>query len=48
MREEIVTAVRYCLRLRREVAMRLTYTVGEGPRPGTVRWFLVKAESKAS
>ena len=47
MREEVVTTVRYCLRLRREVAMRLTYAVGEGPRPDIVRWFPVRAENKA-
>ena len=44
MREEVVTAVRYSSRLRREVLMRLTYVVGEGPRPDIVRWFLVRAE----
>jgi len=30
--------------LRREVVVRLTYAVGEGPRPDIVRWFLVKEE----
>src|SRR6202011_3844079 len=30
--------------LRHEVVVRLTYTVGEGPRPDIVRWFLVKEE----
>ncbi len=44
MREEIVTAVRYDPILRREVVVRLTYTVGEGPRPDIVRWFLVREE----
>jgi hypothetical protein len=44
MREEIITAVRYNPVLRREVTVRLTYTVGEGPRPDIVRWFLVKEE----
>ena len=33
MREEVITVVRYSLELRREVLMRLTYSVGEGPRP---------------
>lgn len=44
MREEVVTAVRYSSRLRREVVMRLTYVVSEGHRPDIVRWFLVKEE----
>jgi hypothetical protein len=44
MREETVTAVRFDPILRREVAVRLTYTVGEGPRPDMVRWFLVRGE----
>ena len=44
MREEIVTAVRYDPILRREVVVHLTYTVGEGPRPDIVRWFLVREE----
>jgi hypothetical protein len=44
MREEITTAVRYNPILRREVVVRLTYAVGEGPRPDIVRWFLVKEE----
>ena len=44
MREEIGNAVRYDPILRREVAVRLVYTVGEGPRPDIVRWFLVKEE----
>jgi hypothetical protein len=44
MREEIVNALRYDPILRREVIVRLTYTVGEGPRPDIVRWFLVKEE----
>jgi hypothetical protein len=44
MREEIVNALRYDPILRREVVVRLTYTVGEGPRPDIVRWFLVKEE----
>ena len=44
MREEIVTAVRYDPILSREVVVHLTYTVGEGPRPDIVRWFLVKEE----
>ncbi len=44
MREEIVTAVRYNPTLRREVVVRLTYTVGEGPRPDIVRRFLVREE----
>jgi hypothetical protein len=44
MREEIVTAVRYNPILRRQVLVRLTYNVSEGPRPDIVRWFLVKEE----
>jgi len=44
MREEIITAVRYSPILRREVVVRLTYTVGEGPRPDIIRWFLVREE----
>lgn len=44
MREEIVTAVRYHPILGREVVVRLTYTVGEGPRPDIVRRFLVREE----
>jgi hypothetical protein len=44
MREEVVTAVRYSSRLRREVVMRLTYVVSEGHRPDIVRWFLVREE----
>jgi len=44
MREETFTAVRYNPILKREVVVRLTYTVGEGPRPGIVRRFLVREE----
>jgi hypothetical protein len=44
MREEIVTAVRYHPVLRQEFVVRLTYTVGEGPRPDIVLRFLVKEE----
>ncbi len=44
MREETVTAVRYHPVLRHEVVVRLTYTVGEGPRPDIVRRFLVREE----
>ena len=44
MQEEIVTAVRYHPILRHEVVVRLTYTVGEGPRPDIVRRFLVREE----
>lgn len=44
MREEIVTAVRFHPILRHEVVVRLTFTVGEGPRPDIVRWFLVREE----
>jgi hypothetical protein len=47
MREEIVNAFRYDPILRREVVVRLTYTVGVGPRPDIVRWFLVKEEVQA-
>src|SRR6266566_6659084 len=39
MREETVTAVRYCPILGCEVVVRITYEVGEGPRPDIVRWF---------
>jgi hypothetical protein len=44
MREEIVSAVRFNPILRHEVVVRLTYSVGEGPRPDIIRWFLVKEE----
>jgi hypothetical protein len=44
MREETVTATRYSPTLGREVVVRLTYSVGEGPRPDIVRWFLVKED----
>jgi len=44
MREETFTAIRYSPILRREVVVRLTYSVGEGPRPDIVRWFLVREE----
>jgi hypothetical protein len=44
MREETFTAVGYNPVLKREVVVRLTYTVGEGPRPDIVRWFLVREE----
>lgn len=44
MREESISAVRYSPILRREVVVRLTYSVGEGPRPDIVRWFLLKEE----
>ena len=44
MREETVNAFRYDPILRREVVVRLTYIVGEGPRPDIVRWFLVREE----
>ena len=44
MREEIATSIRYSPILRREVVVRLTYAVGEGPRPDIIRWFLVKEE----
>ena len=47
MREEVVTAVRYSFRLRREVTMRLIFEVKEEPRPDIVRWFLVRRESEA-
>lgn len=45
MREVTITAVRYNPILRRQVVVRLTYNVGEGPRPGIVRWFLVREET---
>ena len=44
MREETVTATRYSPTLGHEVVVRLTYSVGEGPRPDIVRWFLVREE----
>jgi hypothetical protein len=44
MREETVTATRYSPTLGREVVVRLTYSVGEGPRPDIVRWFLVRED----
>ena len=44
MREEVARALRYDPILRREVVVRLTYTVGVGHRPDIVRWFLVKEE----
>jgi hypothetical protein len=44
MRKEVVTAVRYSSRLRREVVMRLTFVVSEGHRPDIARWFLVREE----
>jgi len=44
MRKETFTAVRFSPILKREVVVRLTYSVGEGPRPDIVRWFLVKEE----
>jgi hypothetical protein len=44
MREEIVTAVRFHPILRQQVVVRLTFAVGEGPRPDIVRWFLVREE----
>ncbi len=44
MREETFTATRYSPTLGREVVVRLTYSVGEGPRPDIVRWFLVRED----
>jgi len=44
MREETFTAVRFNASLGGEVVVRLTYDVGEGPRPDIVRWFLVREE----
>jgi len=44
MREEIANALRYDPILRRDVVVRLTYSVDVGPRPDIVRWFLVKEE----
>ena len=44
MREETVTATRYSPTLGREVVVRLTYSISEGPRPDIVRWFLVREE----
>jgi hypothetical protein len=44
MREETVTTVRFSPILGRHVVVRLTYNVGEGPRPDIVRWFLVREE----
>ena len=48
MREEIVTALRYSPILRREVVVRLTFTVSEGPRPDIIRRFLVREEVQRS
>ena len=42
MRYEAVTAVRYSLRLEREIMFRLTYRVSECPFPGSECWFLVE------
>jgi hypothetical protein len=44
MREQTITAVRYSPKLRREVTVRLTYAVSEGPRPEVTRWFLIREE----
>lgn len=44
MREETSTAVGYNPILKREVVVHLTYSVGEGPRPDIIRWFLVRKE----
>jgi len=44
MREETVTATQYSPTLGREVVVRLTYSVSEGPRPDIVRWFLIRKE----
>ena len=44
MRVETVTTVRYSPVLGCQVVVRLTYNVGEGPRPDIVRWFLIKEE----
>lgn len=44
MREQTITAVRYSPTLRREVTVKLTYAVTEGPRPGVTRWFLIREE----
>ncbi len=44
MREETITATRYSPTLGREVVVRLTYNVSEGPRPDILRWFLVREE----
>jgi len=45
MREETCTTTRYSPILGHEVVVRLTYSVGEGPRPDIVRWFLVREEA---
>jgi len=44
MRYEDVTAMRYSLRLRREVLFLLRYKVSEGPRPGMETRFRVREE----
>jgi len=44
MRELTVIVVRYNPILRCQAVVRLTYNVGEGPRPDIVRWFLVREE----
>ena len=48
MREETFTAVRHSPVLGRQVVVRLTYNVGEGPRPDIVRWFLIREEVLSS
>jgi len=48
MREETVTTVRYNPTVGREVVVRLTYNVSEGPRPDILRWFLVREEELKS
>lgn len=47
MRREVITATRYSLRSGGEARFCLTYEVGEGPRPGIERWFLVGMEELA-
>lgn len=44
MKEVVVAAVRYSFELRREVVFQLTYSVTDGPRPETERWFLIRKE----
>jgi hypothetical protein len=44
MREVVMVSVRYSIQLKREIVYRLTYSVSDGPRPETERWFLLRKE----
>jgi hypothetical protein len=39
-----MVSVRYSIQLKREIVYRLTYSVSDGPRPETERWFLLRKE----